>query len=308
MELTRAWVADVVGGRVAGTIGASEPIGSGLAFDSRRLASGEVFVAIRDERDGHDFVADAFTRGAAFAIVERAVADGPLVEVEDSRGRADRAGQGRASPARRARGRHHRLGRQDLDQGPDPRPRSARPCEPTRRRRRSTTRSACRSRCSARPRTREAVIVEMGARFAGNIAELCALAPPEIGVITNIGVNHAEHLGGPEGVARVKGELLDALPAHGLAVVDVRVCRHGEPTPPECGAGAHGRSRSRRGRAGRPGDRRRRPPRSVPTRDAVGERRHRRADPRRPPGDERGPGGGRGVARSAFRSRRWPTR
>jgi UDP-N-acetylmuramoyl-tripeptide--D-alanyl-D-alanine ligase len=70
------------------------------------------------------------------------------------------------------------------------------------------------------PEATEVLVVEMGARFAGNIAELCALVDPEIGIVTNIGINHAEHLGGVEGVARVKGELLEALPAHGLAVVD----------------------------------------------------------------------------------------
>ena len=65
----------------------------------------------------------------------------------------------------------------------------------------------------------EALVLEMGARFAGNIAELCAIARPTIGVVTNVGLAHAEHLGGPDGVARVKGELLEALPADGLAVI-----------------------------------------------------------------------------------------
>jgi UDP-N-acetylmuramoyl-tripeptide--D-alanyl-D-alanine ligase len=57
----------------------------------------------------------------------------------------------------------------------------------------------------------EAVVLEMGARFAGNIRELCAIALPAIGVITNVGLAHVEHLGGPRGIAEVKGELLGAL-------------------------------------------------------------------------------------------------
>ena len=69
------------------------------------------------------------------------------------------------------------------------------------------------------PEAAEALVIEMGARFGGNIAELCRVAEPTIGIITNIGLAHAEHLGGPDGVARVKGELLEALPADGLAVV-----------------------------------------------------------------------------------------
>ena len=60
-----------------------------------------------------------------------------------------------------------------------------------------------------------AVVLEMGARFAGNITELCEIARPSIGVITHIGLAHAEHLGGADGIAAVKGELVDALPADG---------------------------------------------------------------------------------------------
>ena len=65
----------------------------------------------------------------------------------------------------------------------------------------------------------------MGARFAGNIRELCDIARPSVGVITHIGMAHAEHLGGRDGIARVKGELLEALPPDGLAVLNADVRR-----------------------------------------------------------------------------------
>ena len=64
------------------------------------------------------------------------------------------------------------------------------------------------------------VVTEMGERFPNDVAALCAIARPEIGIITNVGLAHAEHLGGPEGVEAALGELLDALPADGLAVLD----------------------------------------------------------------------------------------
>src|SRR4051812_45550399 len=82
MELTRAWVADVTGGRLVGPAG--DAPGPGIAFDSRALVPGEVFVALRGERDGHEFVADAFAHGATFAIVERPVGGVPAVEVPDA--------------------------------------------------------------------------------------------------------------------------------------------------------------------------------------------------------------------------------
>jgi UDP-N-acetylmuramoyl-tripeptide--D-alanyl-D-alanine ligase len=60
----------------------------------------------------------------------------------------------------------------------------------------------------------------MGARFAGNITELCEIAEPQVGVITHVGMAHAGLLGGREGIARVKGELLEALDRNGTAVLD----------------------------------------------------------------------------------------
>src|SRR2546428_10748554 len=61
---------------------------AGGAFDSRIAQPGSVFFALRDQRDGHDFVADAFARGARAAVVERpveGVPDGALVvEVTDA--------------------------------------------------------------------------------------------------------------------------------------------------------------------------------------------------------------------------------
>jgi UDP-N-acetylmuramoyl-tripeptide--D-alanyl-D-alanine ligase len=64
------------------------------------------------------------------------------------------------------------------------------------------------------------VVTEMGARFAGNIRDLCDIARPSVGIVTNVGLAHAEHLGGPAGVARVKAELVEALPGNGLAVLN----------------------------------------------------------------------------------------
>src|SRR4029077_12740116 len=64
------------------------------------------------------------------------------------------------------------------------------------------------------------VVAEMGERFAGDIAALCTIARPQMGIVTNVGLAHAEHLGGPEGAARAMGELLAALPPDGLAVLN----------------------------------------------------------------------------------------
>jgi UDP-N-acetylmuramoyl-tripeptide--D-alanyl-D-alanine ligase len=65
----------------------------------------------------------------------------------------------------------------------------------------------------------ELCIVEMGMRGFGQIAELCEIARPEVGVITAVGPVHLELVGSVEGVAQAKAELVAALPSGGIAVV-----------------------------------------------------------------------------------------
>ncbi len=65
----------------------------------------------------------------------------------------------------------------------------------------------------------ELVVCEMGMRGLGQIAELCAVARPDVGVITSIGPVHLELLGTIENVARAKAEVVVALPAGGIAIV-----------------------------------------------------------------------------------------
>jgi len=67
----------------------------------------------------------------------------------------------------------------------------------------------------------ELAVVEMGANHPGEIAELAAIAVPEAGVITNVGLAHLEGFGSLQGVLDAKGELYDFLASHGgLALVD----------------------------------------------------------------------------------------
>jgi UDP-N-acetylmuramoyl-tripeptide--D-alanyl-D-alanine ligase len=65
----------------------------------------------------------------------------------------------------------------------------------------------------------ELCIVEMGMRGPGQIAELCGIARPDVGVITAVGPVHLELVGSVEGVARSKAELVAALPEEGIAIV-----------------------------------------------------------------------------------------
>jgi UDP-N-acetylmuramoyl-tripeptide--D-alanyl-D-alanine ligase len=71
------------------------------------------------------------------------------------------------------------------------------------------------------PADTELLVLEMAMRGPGQIAELGAIAEPDVGVITNVGPVHIELLGSIEAIAAAKAELLDALPPGGAAVVPV---------------------------------------------------------------------------------------
>jgi UDP-N-acetylmuramoyl-tripeptide--D-alanyl-D-alanine ligase len=66
----------------------------------------------------------------------------------------------------------------------------------------------------------EVTIVEMGARGDGHIADLCAIAQPTVAIVTSIELAHSEFMGGLDDIARAKGELVEALPAHGVALLN----------------------------------------------------------------------------------------
>ena len=91
--------------------------------------------------------------------------------------------------------------------------------------------------CRLEPDT-EVCILELAMRGLGQIADLCEIARPEIGVVTNVGPVHLELVESIDGVIQAKSELVAALPPGGVAIVpedfpvereDIRVVRLGEP-------------------------------------------------------------------------------
>ena len=176
---------------------------TGLQTDSRRVAEGDLFVAVGS---GADFVKHAFARGAAATLVP----EDPFAAL------AALAGRVRARSSARFVAITGSMGKtttKDI---------LTAICAPQRR-----TVAAERSYNAeigvpltigrVEPNT-EICILELAMRGFGQIAELCAFARPHVGVITNVGPVHLEKVGDLGGVVRAKTELLDALPPDGTAV------------------------------------------------------------------------------------------
>jgi len=221
MRLTAEEVAEATGGELRGKRAATA---DSYAIDTRRLDKGGCFVALRGERDGNQFVADAWKRGATMAIVTRAPArlraGRAVVVVPDSLAALGELGDYArrrltAATVVGITGSAGKTATKDL---------LAAALAGSHRVHASP--ASCNNEAGvpltllAADSETEVVVTEMGARFPGNITELCTIAEPQVGVITHVGMAHAGLLGGREGIARVKGELLEALDRDGTAVLD----------------------------------------------------------------------------------------
>jgi UDP-N-acetylmuramoyl-tripeptide--D-alanyl-D-alanine ligase len=223
MRLRASEISAAVGGRLEG----ENVVVDGAAFDSRALKPGELFVPVVAERDGHDFVAGAVANGAVayFTSRGRLHPTATAIHVTDT------------AQALLSFGRHARTRLPDRVIGvtgsvgkTSVKDLIAAICTThfvTQANEKSFNNELGlpQTLCNA-PDGCEAVVVEMGMRGFGEIALLCEIAKPTIGVITVIGEAHTGRVGGIEGVARAKGELVESLPEWGTAVLnaDQPVC------------------------------------------------------------------------------------
>lgn len=224
MDMTAFDVAAATGGEL--TAGHGDARVTSVSIDTRSLQPGALFVALRDARDGHDFVDAAFAGGAAAALVER---DVPVASPEATFVRVPDALEALSALAHRARsemgdavvvgitGSAGKTATKDLTRAALARTHRVHASPAS-----FNNEAGVPLTLLGAPADVQVVVTEMGARFAGNVADLATLAEPQVGVITHIGLAHAGHLGGRKGIARVKGELLEALPSNGLAVLNDR--------------------------------------------------------------------------------------
>lgn len=190
----------------------------GWSIDSRTIAPGDLFIALRGDRfDGHDFAAEVLARGAVAAVVERPVA-GAALQVPDTQVALEALGRAvRVAWGGTVIGVTGSAGK-------------------------TTTKDNIAALLAVGFSVGKTVgnfnnhigvplsllrlpddckigVIEMGMNHAGEIRHLCSIARPEIGVITNVGFAHVENFpDGIEGVAAAKRELIDS--ATELAVLN----------------------------------------------------------------------------------------
>ncbi len=223
IPLSLARIAQVTGGQLGGTrppLWGDIMVSGEVVIDSRRVGAGGLFAAVAGERsDGHDFAAAAVAAGAAAVLATRPVpvpsvlvADVPAALAALARFVVD------ALPAARIAGITGSSGKtstKDLAAqlverlGPTIAPAGSYNNEL------GHPLTVLRADASTRY-----LVLELSARGVGHIAHLCRIAPPRYGVVLNVGQAHAGEFGGLDQVARAKGELAEALPPDGTAILN----------------------------------------------------------------------------------------
>ena len=208
---------------VGGTLHGDDIEIDGAAIDSRALRAGQLFVPVRGERDGHDFIDAAQEAGAAAALRSRSASvdhlDGfSIIEVDDAElalRSVGEAARGRLrAPVVGITGSVGKTSTKDLLVSISGRSLRVSANEKSFNNELGVPLTLVNADADS-----ELVIIEMGARGAGHIADLCAIADPTIGVVTAVELAHAEFMGGIDGIAAAKRELIEHLPASGVAVL-----------------------------------------------------------------------------------------
>ncbi|QJQ33307.1 UDP-N-acetylmuramoyl-tripeptide--D-alanyl-D-alanine ligase [Sphingomonas lacunae] len=221
---TSTEIAEATGGEAHGHFAVT-----GVAFDSREVGPGDLFIAMRGETtDGHRFIDKALAAGAAGVICETAI-DGPHIRVADSvkaltdLGRASRA-RSRATIIA-VTGSVGKTGTKEAIAAALDR---FRPGQVHRSVKSYNNHTGVPLSLARMPRNAEFAVLEMGMNHAGEIAALTRLARPHVAVITTIAPAHIENLGSMEAIADAKAEIFQGLEAGGTAIIPFDSPYHGQ--------------------------------------------------------------------------------
>jgi UDP-N-acetylmuramoyl-tripeptide--D-alanyl-D-alanine ligase len=213
---TSAEAAEATGGRVTG-----EWAATGVSIDTRTIRPGDLFVALKAARDGHDFVAQALKKGAAAALVSRVpegvAEDAPLLVVDDVQ--AGLEALGRASRARtqaRVVGVTGSVGKTSTKEmlrtvlGAHGRVHAAEASY--------NNHWGVPLTLARMPRDAEFAVIEIGMNHPGEIAPLSRMARPHVAMVTIVAPAHLEAFESIEGIAHEKASIFEGLEPGGVAI------------------------------------------------------------------------------------------
>ncbi|AEV82655.1 UDP-N-acetylmuramoyl-tripeptide--D-alanyl-D-alanine ligase [Actinoplanes sp. SE50] len=219
IPMTLAEIAAVTGGHLVNSDG-SETVTGGVEYDSRRVGPGGLFVAFAGEKaDGHDFGPKVVAAGAAGVLGTRD-AGAPGVVVEDQLAALAKLAHevltrlpeltvvGLTGSSGKTTTKDY-LGQLLSRLGPTVAPAGS-----------LNNELGFPYTVLQAGRETRFLVLEMGARGIGHIRYLTGIARPSIGLVLNVGAAHLGEFGSIEGTARAKGELVEALPADGVAVLN----------------------------------------------------------------------------------------
>lgn len=245
IPMTLADIARVTGGTLSASADPDATVNSYVEFDSRKITPGGLFVALPGRNvDGHDFAESAIARGAVGALVARevgvpAVILPPVEQIEGDNSdlaASDPDGSARAVVAGMAKLAGHVADILVQQHG-------LRITGVTGSAGKTSTKDLIANVLSRGGETvappgsfnneiglpytvlrctkdTDFLVAEMSARNIGHIAQLSNIAPPHIGVVLNVGSAHLGEFGSRENIAKAKGELVEALPENGVAILN----------------------------------------------------------------------------------------
>lgn len=217
--MTALWTSVDIAAATGGIASAPFAV-NGVAFDSREVGAGDLFIALKGETtDGHRFVDGAFEQGAAGAITSQPVAH-PHVQVADTSAALDALGvAARARTAAKIAGVTGSVGKTGTKEALS---------AALARGKRGTVHRSVKSynnhtgvplSLSRMPADSAFGVFEMGMNHAGELAALTRLVRPHVAVVTTIAPAHIEFFGSVEAIADAKGEIFEGLEPGGTAVV-----------------------------------------------------------------------------------------
>ncbi len=189
----------------------------GASNDTRKIAPGQLFVALKDVRDGHDFIPMALEKGAGAVLCTHAEGDFPAIVVEDTRkalgdiargyrnslqvkvvGITGSVGKSTTKEMTAAvLSRKYKVGKTPVNHNND---------------------IGMPMAILGMERDVQIMVLEMGMNHFGEMSYLTSIAQPDIAVIVNIGTMHIEHLGSREGILKAKLEILQGLRPGGAVI------------------------------------------------------------------------------------------